>query len=112
MMSPIYLQQFDPWVTQVRNNPTVYSTTSSAWDDVQPTVTTACSQSNYYEYPYTPKYEETAKEKKIRQAAAFSSFYKSGGFTPRKSAKTIRAEQKERMMRESKFKSLNNNLIL
>ncbi len=116
-MSPGFLiQGIDAQLTQptCATSSSYYSSTITVFsqDHLEPTVTYA----NLRTYPgynyYPPKKEETAKEKKIRQAAAFSMFYKSGGYSPRKSVKTIRAEQKERSVREHKFKSLNNNLIL
>lgn len=114
-MAPgFYIQHCDTMLTQTcATDAGGYfgATTLSGWDLTDPTVTYANLRTwpDYNYYP--PAKEETAKEKKIRQAAAFSMFYKSGGYTPKKSAKTIRAEQKERSERIIKFKSLNNNLL-
>lgn len=61
---------------------------------------------------YTPKKEETRKERLIRWATAFKMFYKTPQYEVRKSKKECVAQQKEVAGRKEKFKGLNRNLIL
>lgn len=97
-----------------------YNTDSTPTDISRATPTTSSYDTLYYsndgysvhgDYTFRRKHE-TNKECLIRQRAAFKLFYHKVTYTVRKTKKDFLAENTETIKRESKFKSINLNLII